>query len=116
MLRSKPAHNAFLVARAETGWAGELALILLLGGICWAGLRAGFRNTKEPLFGVTLGCAAGTFAAALHSNYEYAILTGPVQRFLFTDAAIISACMLLMMQTARTRKPILRTGRVTFPA
>lgn len=102
-LRSKPAHNAFLVARAETGWAGEIGLILLLGGIVWAGLRAGFRMKKGPLLGITLGCAAGTLAAALHSSYEYAILTAGVQRFLFTDAAIVSACMSLMAQTARVQ-------------
>lgn len=115
-LRSKPAHNAFLVARAETGWAGEMALILLLGGIVWGGLRAGFQMKKVPFFGVSLGCSAGIFAAALHSSYEYAILTADVQRFLFTDAAIISACMLLMAQTARARNGTTPTGRVKLPA
>ena len=94
-LRSKPAHNAFLVARAETGWAGEIALILLLAGFVWAGLVAGFMMKKVPLFGISLGCAAGIFAAALHSTYEYAILTAGVQRFLFTNAALIAACLAL---------------------
>lgn len=98
-LRSKPAHNAFLVARAETGWAGEIGLFVLLAGLVIAGLRAGFRIKSIPVFGIPIGCAAAVFAAGLHSTYEYAILTSTVQRFLFINAALISACMLLMRRT-----------------
>lgn len=99
-LRSKPAHNAFLVSRAETGWAGEIALIILLSGLVWAGLKAGFRTKKVPIFGISLGCASAIFVVALHSMYEYAILTSIVQRFLFANAAIISAVLLLQQRTA----------------
>ena len=99
-LRSKPAHNAFLVSRAETGWAGEIALIILLSGLVWAGLKAGFRMKKVRIFGISLGCASAIFAVALHSMYEYAILTSIVQRILFANAAIISAVLLLQQRTA----------------
>lgn len=99
-LRSKPAHNAFLVSRAETGWAGEIALIVLLSGLVWAALKAGFRMKKVPIFGISLGCASATFVVSLHSMYEYAILTSIVQRFLFANAAIISAVLLLQQRTA----------------
>lgn len=115
-LRSKPAHNAFLVARAETGWAGEMALILLFGGFIWGGLRAGFRMKNVPYFGISLGCSAGIFAAALHSSYEYAILTAGVQRFLFADAAMVSACLLLLAQTARSRNESTPTRSLRLPA
>lgn len=115
-LRSKPAHNAFLVARAETGWAGEMALILLFGGFVWGGLRAGFRMKNVPYFGISLGCSAGIFAAALHSSYEYAILTAGVQRFLFADAAMVSACLLLLAQTARSRNESTPTRSLRLPA
>lgn len=109
-LRSKPAHNAFLVARAETGWAGEIALIILLGGLVWAGLKAGFRMKKVPIFGITLGCASAIFVVALHSMYEYAILTSVVQRILFADAAIISAVLLLQQRTAKEQRQARRAA------
>lgn len=115
-LRSKPAHNAFLVARAETGWAGEIALILLLGGLVFAGLRVGFRMKDVSLFGIPLGCAAAIFVAALHSTYEYAILTMTVQRFLFFDAALISACMILMQRTAVARRLALERSQTPAAA
>jgi hypothetical protein len=92
------------VARAETGWAGEIALIVLLGGLVFAGLRAGFRMKNVPLFGISLGCAAAIFAVGLHSAYEYALLTSTVQRFLFTNAALVSACLLLMHRTAAAHR------------
>lgn len=110
-LRSKPAHNAFLVSRAETGWAGEIALIILLSGLVWAGLKAGFRMKKVPIFGISLGCASAIFVVALHSMYEYAILTSLVQRILFANAAIISAVLLLQQRTAleqrRAKRPVM---------
>jgi hypothetical protein len=92
-LRSKPAHNAYLVARAETGWAGEAALILLLGGVAFAGFRAGFRLRNYKYMGLPLGCAGAITAVALHSHYEYAIYLYETQRLLFTNAALIAGCM-----------------------
>ncbi len=92
-LRSKPAHNAYLVARAETGWAGELALIVLLVGLIVTGLRTAFRTRKLPVLGIPVGCAAAVTAAAFHSNYEYAIYLLETQRFLFMNAALIAGCI-----------------------
>lgn len=115
-LRSKPAHNAFLVARAETGWAGQIALMLLLTGPILAGLKVGFRMKHVSLFGIPLGCAAAIFVTGLHSTYEYAILTSTVQRFLFFNAALISGCMLLMHRTAIARRPPFEGGQEPAPS
>jgi hypothetical protein len=40
--RSKPAHNAYLVARAETGWLGEIALIRGPGGVSFRRISGRF--------------------------------------------------------------------------
>lgn len=115
-LRSKPVHNAYLLARAETGWAGQIGLILLFGGIVAAGIKTGFRRRKDRYIGLALGSAAATIAVAFHSAYEYAIYLPEVQRLFFMNAALIAACM------AFARKPGLKsrvqhsTGRGERPS
>ena len=93
--RSAPAHNAYLLSRAETGWAGEIGLIILLGGLSLAGLKAAFRRRSFPFAGISLGSAGAITAAALHSNYEYAILTLETQRLVYLNAAVIAAALTL---------------------
>lgn len=92
-LRSKPVHNSYLLARAETGWAGEIALILLIWGTAVAGIRTGFRRRRDPLIGLALGPAAAIVAIGFHATYEYAIYLPEVQRLFFVNAALIGACM-----------------------
>jgi hypothetical protein len=105
--RSKPAHNAYLVARAETGWAGEIALILLMGGLAFAGIRIGFRMRKAPHLGYALGGVGAIVAVAFHSNYEYAWYLADTQRLFFADAALIAGCMAIAKQ-AKARPPHLK--------
>lgn len=102
--RSKPAHNAYLVARAETGWAGEIALILLFAGLATAGFRTGFQMRKLRYVGLSLGCAAAITAVALHSNYEYAFFLSETQRLFFMNAAIIAGCMEVMRRVKAERR------------
>jgi hypothetical protein len=102
--RSKPAHNAYLVARAETGWAGQLALVALFVGLAVSGYRAGFRMRKLTYMGLPLGCAAAITAVALHSNYEYAFLLGETQRLFFMNAALIAGCLAIMRRADAERR------------
>lgn len=105
----KPVHNAYLLARAESGWAGQIGLFLLIGGVAFAGFRTGFRLRKIETIGISLGCACGITTVALHSNYEYAWYLVEVQRLFFVNAALIAACMAVAAKTERQ----LRTARVT---
>jgi hypothetical protein len=114
--RSKPAHNAYLVARAETGWAGEIALIVLLVGLSVAGYRAGFRMRKLPYMGMPLGSAAAITAVALHSNYEYAFFLPETQRFFFMNAAIIAGCMEIMRRAKAEQRRADRRRDAAVPA
>jgi hypothetical protein len=111
--RSKPAHNAYLVARAETGWLGEITLLLFVGGLALAGLRAGFRMRNVAYMGLPLGCAGAIVAVGFHSNYEYAILTLEPQRFIFMNAALLTGCMALIRRAKR--KEPLRSSAVAGP-
>lgn len=108
--RSKPAHNAFLLARAETGWAGEIALILLFGGLAVAALRTGFRIRRAPVIGCSLGSASAIIAVAFHSNFEYAWYLADTQRLFFTNAALVAGCMALARQAGARRRTANRSG------
>jgi O-antigen ligase len=110
-LRSKPAHNAYLVARAETGWAGQISLLLLISGIVIAGIRTGFRRRNVPYVGLALGSASAIAAVAIHSNYEYAFYFPEVQRLFFMNAALVAACRTFAQQASRRSLVAQRNSR-----
>ena len=99
--RRQPTHNAYLLARSETGWAGEITLILLLGGLATAGIVLAFKKRKLPLAGLALGNAAAIGVVALHSNYEYALHQKEIQQFLFLNAAMLAGLMYQASRGAR---------------
>ena len=106
--RSAPVHNGYLLARAETGWLGEGCLILLLTiSGTWA-LRIAFRNKKDPVSGVALGCSTAILLTALHSNFEFGWITEPVQRLFVMNLCIVNGCAqhvrLLQADKRRQRK------------
>lgn len=105
-LLDKPVHNAYLLARSETGWAGQIALVLLLAGVALAAYRTAFRERKAPAVGIALGSAVGITTVAIHSNYEFAWYLPEVQRLFFVNAAVIAGCMAIAAETRiRNRKP-----------
>jgi len=114
--RSKPAHNAYLVARAETGWAGQLALVVLVTGLAIAGFRAGFRMRELRYMGLPLGCGAAIAAVGLHINYEYAFFLPETQRLFFMNAAIIAGCMAIMRRAAMEKRRVDSRSEARAPA
>lgn len=87
--RSAPVHNAYLLARAETGWAGEIVFIslFLVPGI--AGITLAFGDRKNSAHGVVLGSAVAIAAVAVHNQYEFGIHTYHPQALLIANLAII---------------------------
>lgn len=88
-----PVHNSYLLMRAETGWLGEGAMLLVIGLPIIVGLRTAFANRKVPMLGMGLGVAVACIVAAAHCNYEYAWHLEVVQRLFFVNLAVLSACV-----------------------
>ena len=88
--RRQPAHNAYLVTRAERGFPGEVALILLLGGMATGALLTAFKYRRSAYAGIGLGASGAILSVSLHSNYEYALLTTNVLSLLFVIGGLIS--------------------------
>jgi hypothetical protein len=88
--RSAPVHNAYLLARAETGWAGEGTFLILMIVPAIAGIRLAFRNRKSAEEGVVLGASIAILAIAVHSNYEFAWHEAQPKLLFFLNLAIIA--------------------------
>lgn len=87
--RSAVVHNAYLVARAETGWAGQLAYMLLLFVPLIVGLRFVIRYRRDPAGDIVLGSTVALGVLAIHNTYEFAGLTYPVFVVMVVNLAII---------------------------
>ncbi len=88
--RSAPVHNVYLLARAETGWAGQGILFLLLVVPIIVGTRAAFANRSSYGGGLVLGSTIAILAIAIHGNFEYAVAMFPVQALLLANIGFVS--------------------------
>lgn len=110
--RSAPVHNAYLLARAETGWAGELALILLLIVPLLRGLRLAFARRHGLRGEMALGSAVALGVNVVHNNFEFAVMTYNVMALLFVNLGLVAA---LLYADRRSKAPG-RTVRRRAPA
>jgi len=85
-----PAHNAYLLVRAELGYHGQAVLLLLLLLPIAGGLIHAFRHRRLRCDGWTLGPAAALGAIALHSSYEFNAVVYSVQLPLAINIAIVA--------------------------
>lgn len=105
--RGAPVHNSYLLARAETGWHGELAFILWLIVPIIAGLRFAFK-ARDSIFGsLSLGSAVAIAVMALHVNVEFAAHTYGVQNLITLNFALIAGAYMTqrLRQRAGRRPP-----------
>ena len=89
--RSVPVHNAYLLARAETGWLGEIAFILMILVPMGTALVLAFRNKRRPGGEAMLGCAVALMANMAHNGYEFAVHTFAIQALLFINIGVVAA-------------------------
>lgn len=89
--RSAPVHHAYLLARAETGWQGELAFIAFLTWPAVAGFVMAFRRRQGVPGELSLGCALALGINIVHNNFEYAAHTYVVQSLIIVNIAMIAA-------------------------
>lgn len=114
--RAAPVHNAYLFARAETGWFGNLTLILILAVPMVVGLWNGFADRKSPLLGVALGSGVAALMVIIHSNYEYAWFLEEPQRIYFLNLAIIAASSVALREARRQARRARRASAGQIPA
>ncbi len=102
--RSVPVHNAYLLARAETGRLGEFAFILILAVPLFVALRLSFRDRRFSGGDILLGIAVALAANAIHNTYEFAVHTFPIQALLLVNIGLIAS-------EARNRKQVARRAQ-----
>ncbi|HWK40730.1 MAG TPA: O-antigen ligase family protein [Croceibacterium sp.] len=91
--RSAPVHNAYLLARAETGYQGEITFALMLFVPTVAGLVFAFRHRSRPRDGWPLGAAVALGAVSVHSVYEFNSMVYAIQLPLLMTIAIIAGAI-----------------------
>lgn len=114
--RSAPVHNAYLLARAETGWLGNGVLILMMVVPLGAGLRWAFADRKSPTTGVAIGASVAAGMALVHNNFEYAWFLEECQRAYFLNLAIIAACGMVIRENRRQTRRARMAQRMQLPA
>lgn len=102
--RSIPVHNAYLLARAETGWLGQVSFIIILIFPMIVAFWLAFKDRKSQFGELILGCAVALVAIIVHNNYEFAIHTVDVQALLFINLGIIAAGKRFYVTNTHTKK------------
>ncbi|MEP2102428.1 MAG: O-antigen ligase family protein [Parasphingorhabdus sp.] len=80
--RSAPVHNSYLLVAAETGFIGLLCFILLISVPIIAAFRFAWSNRGDPRGDMAVGIGVTLIIFALHSFYEWVMLTWVIQYML----------------------------------
>ena len=88
--RSTSVHNTYLLAAAETGWAGLITFVAMLAAFIIGGWRCAFSNRNDPRGDVALGATVAIAMMAAHAKYEWITMTYPVQYLLGISMGMIS--------------------------
>lgn len=102
--RSAPVHNAYLLARAETGWLGEIGFFLLLAAPLARALRFAFGRRQGMAGEVALGSAVALGVNIVHNNYEFAVFTYNVLALLFVNLGLAAAQLRAARLAPRPRR------------
>lgn len=77
--RSAHVHNLYLLTAAETGYAGFIAIIIIMLVPIVTALRLAWRFRGDPRGELVVGAAVALTIAALHSMYEWIFVYATVQ-------------------------------------
>jgi O-Antigen ligase len=110
--RSAPVHNAYLLARAETGRLGELALLLMLIVPALMGLRFAFSHRRASTGDNVLGASIALLAVGVHNLYEFAAHTYHPQILILINIAIISGSIRSMRLAKASEKGARATSKI----
>ncbi|PZQ61709.1 MAG: hypothetical protein DI544_03500 [Sphingomonas taxi] len=73
--RSAHVHNAYLLAAAETGWAGLVGFTTMMLWPVLVALRCAWRFRRDPRGDILLGLGVTMAIVSLHSLYEWIFVT-----------------------------------------
>ena len=102
-IRSVPVHNAYLLARAETGWAGQIAFMSLFLIPVLSALALSFAERRSFANGVVLGSGIAIGAVGVHNFYEFVVHTYHPLALLIVNLAIVSGHIRAKRLAARPR-------------
>ena len=88
--RSANVHNAYLLAGAEMGYPGIIALVLVFLWPATVALRSAWRWRRDPDSELLVGCAVALLVVAAHSLYEWIFVTFHTQYLFAIVCGIIS--------------------------
>lgn len=97
--RSANVHNAYLLVSAEMGFVGLAALFALLAFPLIRAFRSAWRYRNDPQGDLLIGLGVTIFIVALHSLYEWVLVTYAIQWLLAINTGMIAGI------TARMRRP-----------
>jgi cell division protein FtsW (lipid II flippase) len=109
--RSVPVHNAYLLARAEMGFFGQIVFVILIVVPCLHGLRSAFKYRRSLDGDIAIGLAVALIANLAHNFYEFAVHTFYVQSLLFIVIGLLSASKRRMRMHDLLRRARLQRGR-----
>jgi hypothetical protein len=88
--RSAPVHNAYLLARAETGWIGEIAFAALFLIPTLSAVYLSFAERRSFGNGVVLGSGIAIAAVGIHNLFEFVAHTYDPLVLLVVNLAIVA--------------------------
>lgn len=117
--RSTSVHNAYLLTQAEAGLIGLCGfLIWLLGPVLLAAVS--FFRSRIALREVSVASGFAIFGAALHSRYEWVLVTATPQYLVALSAGVIAALSAFPSSSVQARRKPLpkrpRTGDTAWAA
>jgi O-antigen ligase len=102
--RSTSVHNSYLLINAETGYAGLITFLALLGYAIWQGLRTSIRFRSKQAAEVLLGVASGIVAMSLHGLFEWMFVVYPTQYVFAVGLGLIVGLRARFVSEAREVK------------
>ncbi|QTD56258.1 O-antigen ligase family protein [Parasphingorhabdus cellanae] len=103
--RSAPVHNSYLLVAAETGFIGLFCFILLIFVPIIAALKFAWANRGDPRGDLAVGIGVTLTVFALHSFYEWVMLTWVIQYLLAIAIGMLAG--LMMQRKAMKRAAVI---------
>lgn len=104
--RNAHVHNAYLLAAAETGYAGLLALLMLMLRPLTVAFVYGWRYRDDLRGDLLLGLGSALLMVYVHSLFEWILFTAQVQYLFVIAVGIVAGCAQQLRAVNAHRRPL----------